>query len=675
MKRLLLFAALLVFMSTGYAQNPKFTAVSPSGHTLSYEIDPINNGIPGGGAWVTCEVAHYSVHFNNAVAYPNISGDIIVPDSVSYNGTTYPVTAIGNRAFYRCENINSITLPSTIIWISEYSFYNCSGIDTTIAYSEIAPAVESNTAFIGMATNVKVLVPCASVQSYVNTWGNTFDFQCLFSFSFNVIINTNDSTWGTGSYTALGDSIAKVTATANYGYHFDHWSYGSTANPDTLLLSSDVTITAFFAKNQYSVTGTSNDNTKGIVTGGTTVDYLDSVTLTATPNYGYHFLRWSDYHTENPRTVTATSNINLTAVFDFNQYTITLSVDSSIHGTVSGAGEYNYLSERTISANANYGYHFTMWSDGITDNPRTITLTQDTTFIAMFDNNQYTLTVLSSNSTFGLVMGGGVYDYLDVATLETFSEEHYHFVRWSDGNTDTPRHYIVTGNDTLIALFVIDTHIVNVHSNDIARGMVEASGTEFEYGKPCTLTATAYTGYTFAGWSNGVTANPYTFAVLSDVELTALFVAEGDEVYMVNVETSDPTMGSVSGGGQRIEGDTMTIRAIANNGYRFVRWNDNDTNDIRTIIVTSDITYIAYFESTTQRIGDVELLNSHVYSCQGQIIVEGADGIIVTLYDINGRMLATKQDYGTALRFHAPASGIYMIKIGNHSARKVVVIK
>ena len=36
---------------------------------------------------------------------------------------------------------------------------------------------------------------------------------------------------------------------------------------------------------------------------------------------------------------------------------------------------------------------------------------------------------------------------------------------------------------------------------------------------------------------------------------------------------------------------------------------------------------------------------------------------------------ATKQDYGTPLHFDVPASGTYMIKIGNHPARKVVVIK
>jgi hypothetical protein len=52
-----------------------------------------------------------------------------------------------------------------------------------------------------------------------------------------------------------------------------------------------------------------------------------------------------------------------------------------------------------------------------------------------------------------------------------------------------------------------------------------------------------------------------------------------------------------------------------------------------------------------------------------------SEGNIVMLCDVTGRVLATKQDYGTTLRFDVPASGAYMNKIGNHAARKMVVIR
>ena len=74
-------------------------------------------------------------------------------------------------------------------------------------------------------------------------------------------------------------------------------------------------------------------------------------------------------------------------------------------------------------------------------------------------------------------------------------------------------------------------------------------------------------------------------------------------------------------------------------------------------------------------VDEVEALNAKIYTHDGQIVVEGADGNAVTLFDLNGRMLATKQEYGMPLRFDAPASGTYLLKIGNHPARKVVVVR
>jgi len=58
--------------------------------------------------------------------------------------------------------------------------------------------------------------------------------------------------------------------------------------------------------------------------------------------------------------------------------------------------------------------------------------------------------------------------------------------------------------------------------NDTAFGTVEGSGT-YEEGTVVTLTATAKEGYTFEGWSNGVTSNPFTFTLTGDTTITALF--------------------------------------------------------------------------------------------------------------------------------------------------------
>ena len=95
-----------------------------------------------------------------------------------------------------------------------------------------------------------------------------------------------------------------------------------------------------------------------------------------------------------------------------------------------------------------------------------------------------------------------------------------------------------------------------------------------------------------------------------------------------------------------------------------------DTLWLHDTIIIHDTVYI-----TQEGIDGVDVLNAKVYSSQGQILVEGADGNTVTFFDINGRMLATKRDDYSPLRFDVPASGTYMIKIGKHAARKVVVIR
>lgn len=57
-------------------------------------------------------------------------GDIIIPETVSYNGTTYSVTSIGRAAFEECTGLTSITIPNSVTSIDEFAFYGCSGLTT-----------------------------------------------------------------------------------------------------------------------------------------------------------------------------------------------------------------------------------------------------------------------------------------------------------------------------------------------------------------------------------------------------------------------------------------------------------------------------------------------------------------------------------------------------------------
>jgi hypothetical protein len=69
---------------------------------------------------------------------------------------------------------------------------------------------------------------------------------------------------------------------------------------------------------------------------------------------------------------------------DSNKYSVVLSVNNSEMGIVAGAGEYEEGTEIQIVATANKGYHFEMWSDNDSNNPRTIVVDKTIALIAFF---------------------------------------------------------------------------------------------------------------------------------------------------------------------------------------------------------------------------------------------------------------------------------------------------
>jgi len=77
----------------------------------------------------------------------------------------------------------------------------------------------------------------------------------------------------------------------------------------------------------YTLTVLSSNEEMGTVTGGGSYEEGTEVTLTATPTSdGYAFVKWSDENTDNPRTLTVTGNLELTAIFDYAYVDLGLSV-------------------------------------------------------------------------------------------------------------------------------------------------------------------------------------------------------------------------------------------------------------------------------------------------------------------------------------------------------------
>ena len=169
-----------------------------------------------------------------------------------------------------------------------------------------------------------------------------------------------------------------LTATPSEGYHFVQWSDGVTDATRTITVTDNITLSAEFAINVYTVTLNAEN---GVVTGAGEYEHGTEITLTATPNEGYHFVKWSDGVTEATRTITVTDNVNLSAEFAINVYTVTLTTEN---GIVTGAGEYEHGTEITLTATPNDGYEFVQWSDGVTDATRVIVVTEDIELVAEF---------------------------------------------------------------------------------------------------------------------------------------------------------------------------------------------------------------------------------------------------------------------------------------------------
>ncbi|MFA7485304.1 MAG: agmatine deiminase family protein, partial [Phycisphaerae bacterium] len=217
------------------------------------------------------------------------------------------------------------------------------------------------------------------------------------TFSLDYAAGTGGSLTGeTSQIVNYGENGTAVTAVPDLGYHFVNWSDDSTDNPRTdLSVTANISVTANFAIDTFTLDYAAG--TGGTLAGETSqvVNYGSNGTaVTAIPNIGYYFVRWSDDSTENPRTdLNVTANINVTAIF--TMYTFTLDYAAGAGGTLTGdtAQVVAYGSNGTaVTAVPDTGYHFVNWSDASTDNPRTdLNVTDNISVTANFAIDTFTL--------------------------------------------------------------------------------------------------------------------------------------------------------------------------------------------------------------------------------------------------------------------------------------------
>ncbi len=362
---------------------------------LYYNLDATNQT-----AEVTSQNSDYP-YWSTSITTANI------PASVTYNSVSYSVTSIGVFAFSGCSGLTSVTIgnsvtsieycafegcgltsvtiPNSVTRIGDYVFYFCDNLTSVTIEAETPPALGS-AAFYGLTRNYPFYIPCGTLDTYKTAWSDYASRIKYAPLPYKISTqaeNGSISITSMENYTICDEQPYYYTLTVvpNYGYHFTQWSDENTDNPRTIVLTQDTTFTAEFAKNTYTITTQSNNPEWGTTAGDTMALYMDVVEISAIPNYGYHFVKWSDGNRSQQRSFILSQNTTFTATFAKNVYSITKDAE---HGTISGNSSAEYLDEVTLTVTPDYGYHFTQWSDGLKDNPRIAQITQDTTFTAEF---------------------------------------------------------------------------------------------------------------------------------------------------------------------------------------------------------------------------------------------------------------------------------------------------
>lgn len=148
----------------------------------------------------------------------------------------------------------------------------------------------------------------------------------------------------------------------------------------------------------------------------------------------------------------------------------------------------------------------------------------------------------------------------------------------------------------------------------------------------------------------------------------------GDNSYFACIISDNEDFGRVTGEGSYEPNTTITAKAIPTSGHTFKYWNDGNTDNPRTIVLTQDTILIAYFHSPLS-IDDAEEQAGYViFSQQLHVTIQGAEQEPIFIYDLMGRLIASSEAYHSdPAAFNLPHAGIYIIRVGESKPVKLFV--
>ena len=522
--------------------------------------------------------------------------------------------------------LTSVTIPAQLSSLSVYCFNTCSSLQTVRFESSMPPSVHSS-AFTGIPSTAIAQVPCGAKSAYETTSMPFASYTTFGEFPYTVTLDVQEKGTGTVEWLFTPDcdnNEGIVEATEAEGYTFSQWSDGNEENPRTLTVNEDMTLTAIFTRNQYTVTFQDEDGTvlqSDLWYYGETPAYNgNEPTKQADAEYTYIFAGW------DKDIASVTEDATYTAVYssERNQYTITFADED---GTVLQSDLWYYGETPAYNGNdptkepdAEYTYIFAGWDKDIA------TVTEDATYTAVYESeqNQYTVTFVDEDGT---VLESNWWYYGETPiyrgaepTKDADDEYTYTFAGWANAEsvyplgTNLPE---VTGEATYTAVYESERNQYTVTFQDEDGTVLESNlwyygetpiynGTNYNGANPTKDADDEYT-YTFAGWANAESVYPLGTnlpEVTGEATYTAVYESERNQYTVTFVDEDGTVLESnlwYYGETPIYRGGDPTKDADDEYTYTFAGWaNAENVYPLGTNLpdVTGEATYTATYAAT-----------------------------------------------------------------------------
>ena len=234
--------------------------------------------------------------------------------------------------------------------------------------------------------------------------------------------------------------------------------------------------------------------------------------------------------------------------------------------------------------------------------------------------------------------------------------------------------------------------ILQVNDAEMGRAEVQVEPT---CAAPAVITAIANTGYRFVAWNDGDTNAVRTLLLVSDTTFTAYFAPDTmpvpqDTLWRTVTVSTNVSAAETYGSGLYVDSSTVEIgymiidTATTGGHWQFLGWNDGSTGNPRDILVTSDTAIVALFEwvvDSTEGINELSIFSSQfsIYPNPASmtVTVETDQPSTLTLTDATGRECGQwKVENGkTTLDISPLSAGVYFVRLSTSPTIRKLIIR